>query len=150
VALELSRIDRLAHEVPGDVDVALLSPRAAGPTADTVWLPGEYAEGVTKFLFAGPDADPAGAIVVPSTADLWKRTTDGAEVDAERVGRITVLGGSDLLPTPAPGTGAVIVVHGNDANRARPATSLPIIWFGEVQPTAMTDADVYVATVVQN
>ena len=51
---------------------------------------------------------------------------------------------------PFPEVGAAFVVHGSDANRPRPDVAVPVIWFGEVQPAAMTDADVYVATVVQS
>lgn len=101
--MDLNRIDRkyakvtvtatLANGDPATltgVDVALLAPRST-PTAATTWTAATYAAGVATVLLAGPDADPAGALVVPATgADLWIRVVDSPEVDATRVQRITV------------------------------------------------------------
>lgn len=101
--MDLNRIDRkyakvtvtaaLANGDPATltgVDVALLAPRST-PTAATTWTAATYAAGVATVLLAGPDADPAGALVVPATgADLWIRVVDSPEVDATRVQRIAV------------------------------------------------------------
>jgi peptidoglycan/xylan/chitin deacetylase (PgdA/CDA1 family) len=51
-------------------------------------------------LFAGPDADPTGAIVVSASADLWVKITASSEVDAAKVERITVLGGGSVPVIP--------------------------------------------------
>lgn len=101
--MDLSRIDRIYAKIPitakladgttatiGAVDVALLPPRTT-PTGATVWTVATYAAGVATVLLAGPDADPAGALVVPTGgADLWARVVDTPEVDAALVGRVTV------------------------------------------------------------
>lgn len=103
MALTLSRIDRLYRDYDvtatlrngnpatlTGVDIALLTPRAT-PTATTTWTAATYSAGVATVLLAGPDADPTGAVVVPTAgADLWVRVADTPEVDAERVERITV------------------------------------------------------------
>jgi hypothetical protein len=113
VAVELSRIDRktrtyaltdvLTGAVPvgvTGVDVALLPPRSAGPTAATVWFAAAYASGSFTVLLAGPDADATGALVVPASADIWMRISNAPEVDAEKLERIIVLGGSEPLIAP--------------------------------------------------
>jgi hypothetical protein len=41
--------------------------------------------------------------------------------------------------------GARVVVHGSVASIARPATEVPVIWFGEVEPTNWIDGDVWEA-----
>lgn len=72
------------------VDVALLAPRHT-PTAATTWTAATYAAGTATVLLAGPEANPTGALVVPSGgADLWIRVTDEPEVDAARVERVSV------------------------------------------------------------
>lgn len=72
------------------VDVTLLTPRTT-PDEDTTWTPATYGDGVARILLAGPDADPAGAVVVPASgADLWVRVVDNPEVDAARIERLTV------------------------------------------------------------
>lgn len=103
MAFTLSRIDRVYRDydvtatlrtggpatITG-VTVALLTPRTT-PTAATVWTTATYAAGVATVLLAGPDADPTGAVVVPSGgADLWIRVSDSPEIDAARVERISV------------------------------------------------------------
>lgn len=121
----LSRIDRrtrsydlaavLGRPVPAGVTgvaVALLAPRGA-PSGSTVWTAAEYDDGMFAVLLAGPDADPTGALVVPADADLWMRVADAPEVDAERVERVTVLGGTGAFPpAPAPGGGVGVTDHG--------------------------------------
>lgn len=103
MSLTISRIDRIyrtwtvtatdAVGAPADpvgVDIALLPPRAT-PTTATVWVAADYADGEATVLLAGPEAEPAGALVVPAGgADVWLRITDNPEVDAERIERITV------------------------------------------------------------
>lgn len=103
MAVTLSRIDRVyrhydvtAKDADGDiaalpgVDVALLPPRTT-PTAATLWTSATYAAGVATVLLAGPDADPASALVVPQAGvDLWLRVADNPEVMARRVERVTV------------------------------------------------------------
>lgn len=103
MAVQISRIDRLYRyydvtaTLPNGspatltgVTVALLPPRTR-PTGATTWTAATYAAGVATVLLAGPDADPTGAVVVPSGgADLWIKVVDTPEVDAERVERITV------------------------------------------------------------
>jgi hypothetical protein len=113
VAVELSRIDRKARTYaltdvltgvvpPGvtGVDVALLAPRS-NPTAATVWFPATYASGSFTVLLAGPDASSVGALVVTGSADIWMRISNAPEVDAEKLERITVLGGGSITPLPA-------------------------------------------------
>lgn len=100
--MQLSRISRKYGHVTVDaklydgsvatvtgVSVALL-PVGAVPTGDTVWTTATYTNGEAVVLIAGPDADPTGAIVAPSTRDLWARVTDSPEVDAVKVGRVDV------------------------------------------------------------
>jgi hypothetical protein len=110
VAFELARIDRLirtidlAEKFPGRTpitaaQVALLAPRSA-PNAATVWYTASVASNVATVLFAGPDADPSGAVVVEGSADLWVKITASAEVDAAKVERITVLGGGFVPVVP--------------------------------------------------
>lgn len=107
MALTLSRIDRLerAHTITSPLtgvtlaSVALLSPRSK-PTLATTWTAATYAGGVVTVLLAGPDADPTGALAVPTTADLWVKVTNGTEVDAELVERVSVEGGGAPLPQP--------------------------------------------------
>lgn len=102
--MELTRITRryvevdvsatLAEGGAADLDAvqfAVLSPRAR-PTGATTWTTASLSAGSAKVLVAGPDADPAGALSVPSGGgDLWLRAVDSAEVDAVRVTRLTVL-----------------------------------------------------------
>lgn len=115
MAYTLSRIDRKTRTYdlsaatleaaaaipPGvvGVDVALV-PKRTGPTASTVWVAATYADGTFSVLLAGPDANPAGALVVPYDSDLWMRISDAPEVDAELVERITVLGGGVAAVAP--------------------------------------------------
>lgn len=101
--MEFTRVDKkyvnipvtatLADGAPAVVtaiDVALLTPRAR-PTAATTWTASSYAAGIATVLIAGPDADPAGALVLPGAgADVYIRLTDNPEVDAKKVGRISV------------------------------------------------------------
>lgn len=103
MALTLSRIDRVyrdydvtATEKDGTpavltgVTVALLAPRTT-PTSATVWTSATYVSGTATVLLAGPDADPTGALVVPSGgADLWIRIADTPEIDAEKIERVSV------------------------------------------------------------
>ena len=103
MAFALSRIDRVqrrytitATELDGDpatldgVQVAALPPRTS-PTGATTWTTVTFEDGAATVLLAGPDADPDGAVVVPSVgADLWVRATDSPEVTATKVERITV------------------------------------------------------------
>lgn len=116
MALELNRVDRIARTytlsslpvggggtvTPTAVEVALLPPRSGGPSRDTTWATVTYAAGAVTVLFAGPDADPTGAVVVPASADLWMRVTYAPEVDAVKVERITVSGGGSTVLTTTP------------------------------------------------
>jgi glucosylceramidase len=106
MAVELTRVSRLYVEIdvaatlPGGgsatisgVDVALL-PVGSGPDASTAWSAATYATGTATVLLAGPDAGGSGAIVVPSDADLWAKVTDSPEIDAAKVTRVSVKGGT--------------------------------------------------------
>lgn len=106
MAVELTRVSRLYVEIdvaatlPGGgsatitgVDVALL-PVGSGPDASTAWTPATYAAGTATVLLAGPDAGGSGALVVASDADLWAKVTDSPEIDAAKVTRVTVKGGT--------------------------------------------------------
>lgn len=132
MAFELSRVDRLEKtydlaarfpDLDGPftaADVALLPPRA-NPNGATVWDAVGVTAGVATVLFAGPDADSSGAVVVTGSADLWLRVTVGAETDAVKVERITLLGsGVVIAPGPLPQvlsvqgrTGAVVLDAGD-------------------------------------
>ena len=100
--MELTRISRKYGHIPitatlhdgnpatiTGVDVALL-PSGATPDGDTAWTATDYTNGEAVVLLAGPDADPAGALVATATGDLWARITDSPEVDAANVGRIRI------------------------------------------------------------
>lgn len=101
--MELSRIERQYVDITltatlrdgspatiAGVDVAILGRRAT-PTGATVWTPTDYADGTATVLLAGPDADPDGALVVPTgERDLWVRIIDTPEVDTARIERINV------------------------------------------------------------
>lgn len=108
MATELSRIDRLtktyalADYFPGGVpsgvtavSVALLSPRST-PTGSTVWFLADSTADAFTVLLAGPDTDSTGALVVPASADLWVKVAATPQVDAQKVERVTVLGGGSL------------------------------------------------------
>jgi hypothetical protein len=71
------------------VDVAFLDPQAK-PTGATEWTPAEPAGDGYRVLLAGPDADPAGAVVITDAVALWARVTDTPEVDVVKLDRITV------------------------------------------------------------
>lgn len=104
MALTMSRIDRLfrtytltatdengvAVSFPG-VDFALVPVDTGSPANGTTWTAGTAAGADWRVLLAGPDADPASAIVVPPWGgDLWIRATDTPEVIAVKVDRVTV------------------------------------------------------------
>jgi hypothetical protein len=73
------------------VDVALL-PYRTGPDASTTWTPAVYANGIATVLLAGPDADPTGALALPTGgASVWARVVDNPEVDAAMVGSISII-----------------------------------------------------------
>ncbi|MGZ4621436.1 MAG: hypothetical protein ACXVGF_04895 [Blastococcus sp.] len=102
--MELSRIDRVYAHVTvtakladgtaatlTGVDCALLPVRTS-PTSTTTWTPASYSGGVATVLIAGPDADPTGALAVPTAGgDLWIRSVDNPEVTTAHVDRITVI-----------------------------------------------------------
>jgi hypothetical protein len=72
------------------MDVAFLEPEEK-PVGATVWEAADYADGEGVILVAGPDADPTGALqVLSKEVDVWIRITDSPEVDAKKVGRITI------------------------------------------------------------
>lgn len=96
IARKYARITIVAKKADGSpanvvgLDAALVPPHDR-PDAATSWRATSYAAGVGLVLIAGPDADPTGALVVPSTgADLWVRVTDSPEVDATFVDRIKI------------------------------------------------------------
>lgn len=71
--------------IPGSVSTALVPPGGT-VTATTEWIAQTLRGGQLQILFAGPDADPAGAVVVPSGgADLFARVADDPEATAVRV-----------------------------------------------------------------
>lgn len=129
MSLTLSRIDRVNHTIdvaklfPGltvtGLSVALL-PTRSEPTAATVWTSITYSAGTGTFLAVGPDADSTAAIVVPATADLWARATDGTQVDAAFVERITVKDSSGtVLPDTPDAYIAALLNNTNSATYAR-------------------------------
>lgn len=137
MAFELSRIDRVNRtydvtvtdvngtaEAPATVSFALLPPRSA-PTSSTVWTSATVVDGSATVLLAGPDASPTGALVVPADCDLWIRSTDAPQIDAQKVERITVLGGgaAQLPLTPD----AAIVSLLNDPTSATYAKVVALI-----------------------
>ncbi len=103
MALTMSRIDRVRREYDvtatlpsgaattvATVGVALLPPRTR-PTGATTWTDVTVTSGVAPVLYAGPDASPTGALIVPAgDADAWMRAVDGPEVITSRIERITV------------------------------------------------------------
>lgn len=103
MALTISRIDRVYRDyevsttlrdgtaaTPSGVDIALLPPGNT-PNGTTTWTATTYSAGVATVLYAGPDASPSGALVVPAGgADVYLRVSDTPEVDAEKVERINV------------------------------------------------------------
>lgn len=113
MALTISRIDRIVRsynvvatlgtgvpDVISGIEVALLPPRVA-PDINTAWTAAQYASGTATVLYAGPDADETGAIVVPTGgADVWMRVIDSPEVQAVKVERITVLGSGGTVTPP--------------------------------------------------
>jgi hypothetical protein len=73
------------------VSVALVAPRAQ-PTGATTWTTATYTNGTATVILAGPDATASGALTVPAGgADLWILVTDNPEIDAAKVGRISVV-----------------------------------------------------------
>lgn len=78
------------------VDVAMI-PINAGPDAATSWTAATYATGTATVLLAGPDAGGSGALVVPSDMDLWAKVTDAPEVDAVKIARVNVVGGTPAV-----------------------------------------------------
>jgi hypothetical protein len=121
VALTLSRIDKrqrtytVADNLGGTyttIDVALLPVRSS-PTAATVWTSVPYAAGVATVVWAGPDADSSGAIVVTADADMWIKGTNAPYVQAVKDERITVLGGGNpLVALPSPVVASVAGLTG--------------------------------------
>jgi hypothetical protein len=139
VAFTLSRIDRINRtydvtvtlangtaQAPATAAFALLS-RRANPTATTVWTSVAVVNGAATVLLAGPDANPTGALVVPGDADLWLRSTDAPEVDAEFVERIAVLGGGPPLTPPPVTSDALIAALLNDPTSATYAKVVALI-----------------------
>jgi hypothetical protein len=150
-SLDLSRVDKVSRtydlaalfpELAGPftaASVALLPPRSA-PTGSTVWASVPVASGQANVLYAGPDADSTGAVVVTGNCDPWIEATSGTETQAVRVpgGRITLRGGG---PVPVPGplpqvlsvqgrTGAVVLSAtdvGADASGAATAAQAAAI-----------------------
>lgn len=100
---ELSPIDRVFGHIPvtaalfdggpavlSGVDVAVLASRTA-PDGATTWLASTYSNGVAVVLFAGPDADPTSALPVPAAGgDVWIRIADSPEIQAVKVGYLTI------------------------------------------------------------
>ena len=112
-SLDLSRVDKVSRsydlaaiftELTGPftaAQVALVPPRTS-PDGSTVWLTVPVTAGMADVLYAGPDADSTGAVVVTGNCDPWLKVTSGAETDAARVpgGRITLRGGGVLQAAP--------------------------------------------------
>lgn len=72
------------------LDVAML-PTGGTVTSATTWTAATWASGVGTILLAGPDADPTGALAVPTGGgDLYGRVTDSPEVDAVLLARISL------------------------------------------------------------
>jgi hypothetical protein len=108
-SLDLSRVDKIGRtydlaaiftELSGPftaASVALLPPRSA-PTGSTVWQSVSVSSGMANVLYAGPDVDSTGAVVVTGSCDPWLKVTSGTETDAVKVpgGRITLRGGGNL------------------------------------------------------
>jgi lysophospholipase L1-like esterase len=112
-SLDLSRVDKIGRtydlaalfpELSGPftaASVALLPPRSA-PTGSTVWASVTVTSGQANVLYAGPDADSTGAVVVTGNCDPWIEATSGTETQAVRVpgGRITLRGGGTVIVPP--------------------------------------------------
>lgn len=73
------------------IQVALL-PVDRKPTAATTWKAVEYAGGKAEVLLAGPDADPTGALVIPTSgARLWIKDPAVDATQAVPAGRVSLL-----------------------------------------------------------
>lgn len=127
--LEISRIDRenqtytLATLFPGltgpftAASIALLPPRT-GPTSATVWTTVTVASGVASVLFAGPDADSTGAVVVTGNCDVWVKTTVGSQTATAKAGRINLASGGSVVIPPTAALDAAIFTVLNDSTSA--------------------------------
>jgi hypothetical protein len=173
VALTLSQLDRRARTysvttllngatVPpsGTVGLGLVPKGIQSPSAATVWTPVTYTAGSFSVLFAGPQADSTGAIVVTADCDLWMLETDAPLVQAVKIERITILGSTGTIPTlPTPfvstvqgRTGAVVLTAadvGADAAGAATAAQAAAIAAirvipGTTQPTGLPTGTEYV------
>jgi hypothetical protein len=73
------------------VDVALL-PAASGPTGGTAWTTTDFADGAFEVLVAGPDADPAGALVIPRRGGcFWIKDPAADSTQAVPAGRVSLI-----------------------------------------------------------
>lgn len=101
--MQLSPVDKVYISIPvtatlldgspatlTGVDVAVLPPRTP-PDDTTTWMASTYAGGAATVLVAGPDADPAGALVLPVEGGaIWIRVTDSPEVQAVKAGSVVI------------------------------------------------------------
>lgn len=139
MAFTLSRVDRLVREwdatatnpdgSPATITgVALaLLPIRTNPDAGTTWITVPFAGGKVTAILAGPDANPTGALVIPASCDLWLRVTYANGVDAERLERVTVLGGGALALAPGQALDAALVAALNDPSSASYARVVELI-----------------------
>lgn len=72
------------------VDVVAL-PRRARLTAGLTWTTVALTGSRLRLLYAGPFADPAGAVAIPADgADVYARITDNPEVEAVKIDTVLV------------------------------------------------------------
>ena len=121
--MQITRITRTPYTftlptslgTPEAVSVAVLQKRhgpvGSGPNV-TVWLPVDTYDPGTRtatFLLAGPDVDSSGAVVVSEGGgDLWAADITAPTINAARIERITVDGGTSTPTTTKVLTQALI------------------------------------------
>lgn len=73
------------------IDVALLAP-AASPTQGTAWKTTNFANGALEVLVAGPNADPDGALVIPTRGGrFWIKDPAADSTQAVPAGRVSLI-----------------------------------------------------------
>lgn len=79
-----------ATVTPASVDVVAV-PKRTQLTTGLTWTPATLTAGKLRVLYAGPAADPTGAIPIPAAgADVYIRVTDTPEIQAVKVDTIVI------------------------------------------------------------